>query len=69
MACFAGVDETTGYITIAPGPTRYELPATVRGVVMEVIPYEGVWIETPAAQVYGIFGIGARSVWRIAVCW
>jgi hypothetical protein len=57
----AGVDETTGYITIAPDPVRYELPATVRGVVMEVIPYEGVWIETPAAQVYGVFGIGASQ--------
>ena len=57
----ASVDETTGYITIAPEPTRYELLATVRGVVMEVIPYEGVRIETPAAQVYGIFGIGASQ--------
>jgi hypothetical protein len=57
----ASVDETTGYITIVPEPTRYELSATVRGVVMEVIPYEGVRIETPAAQVYGIFGIGASQ--------
>lgn len=57
----AGVDEATGYITIVPEPTRYELSATVRGVVMEVMPYEGVRIETPAAQVYGIFGIGTSQ--------
>lgn len=57
----AGVDEATGYITIVPEPTRYELSAAVRGVVMEVMPYEGVRIETPAAQVYGIFGIGTSQ--------
>ncbi|MGQ9827613.1 MAG: hypothetical protein ACUVSW_07075 [Roseiflexus sp.] len=57
----AGADEATGYITIVPEPTRYELSATVRGVVMEVMPYEGVRIETPAAQVYGIFGIGTSQ--------
>lgn len=57
----AGVDEATGYITIVPEPTRYELSATVRGVVMGITPYEGVQIETPAAQVYGIFGIGASQ--------
>lgn len=57
----AGVDEATGYITIAPDPVRYELLANVPGVVMEIMPYEGVRIETPAAQVYGIFGIGTSQ--------
>lgn len=57
----AGVDEVTGYITIAPDPVRYDLLANVPGVVMEIMPYEGVRIETPAAQVYGIFGIGTSQ--------
>ncbi|ABU57371.1 hypothetical protein [Roseiflexus castenholzii] len=57
----ASVDEATGYIAIVPDPERYELTANVPGVVMEIIPYEGVRIETPAAQVYGIFGIGASQ--------
>ena len=52
------VDTETGYVTISPDPTTYELQATVRGLVMEILPNQGVVIETPAAQVYGAFGIG-----------
>ena len=54
----ANIDNETGYVTIAPDPTVYTLQATVRGIVMEVIPYEGVVIEAPSAQAYGVFGIG-----------
>jgi len=54
----ADIDHETGYVTLAPDPVEYTLQATVRGVVMEIIPYEGVVIETPAAQVYGAFGVG-----------
>lgn len=54
------VDGETGYVTIAPDPVSYELHATVRGLVMDVLPYEGVRIETPAAQVYGVFGLGSE---------
>jgi hypothetical protein len=52
------VDSETGYVTIAPDPLIYEMQATVRGLVMEVTPGQGVRIETPAAQVYGAFGLG-----------
>lgn len=54
------VDSETGYVTITPDPTEYQLQATIRGLVMEVMPYEGVRIETPAAQIYGAFGFGAE---------
>ncbi|NTW00332.1 MAG: hypothetical protein HGA19_03385 [Oscillochloris sp.] len=54
----ADIDNETGYVTIAPDPSEYALQATVRGIVMEVIPLEGVVIEAPSAQVYGAFGIG-----------
>jgi hypothetical protein len=54
------VDTETGYVTISPDPVLYELQATVRGLVMEVISGVGVRIETPAAQVYGVFGFGAE---------
>lgn len=57
----ADVDDVTGYITLVPDPIRYELFASAPGVVTEIIPYEGVQIETPAAQVYGIFGIGTSQ--------
>jgi hypothetical protein len=52
------VDSETGYVTVSPDPMVYELQATVRGLVMDVIPNQGVRIETPAAQVYGAFGFG-----------
>jgi hypothetical protein len=54
------VDTETGYVTISPDPTMYELQATVRGLVMEIIPNLGVRIETPAAQVFGAAGFGAE---------
>lgn len=52
------VDSETGYVTLAPEPSQYELTASIRGVVMEVQSNEGVIIETQAAEVYGAFGIG-----------
>jgi hypothetical protein len=52
------VNRETGYVTLAPEPVEYQLEARVRGIVMQVLPDEGVIIETPAAQVYGAFGIG-----------
>lgn len=52
------IDGETGYVTIAPDPEEHALQAAVRGLVMEVLPYEGVVIETPAAQAYGAFGVG-----------
>lgn len=54
-------DDVTGYVTIVPDPERYELYANIPGVVTEVLPYEGVHIETVSAQVYGIFGIGTSQ--------
>ncbi|MEI8165241.1 MAG: hypothetical protein WCG26_02645 [Chloroflexales bacterium] len=52
------IDGETGYVTIAPDPVEHTLQAAMRGIVMEVIPYEGVIIETLAAQVFGAFGVG-----------
>lgn len=54
----AGIDSETGYVTIAPDPVEFHMSANIRGVVMEVRPHEGVVIETVAAQVYGVFGVG-----------
>ncbi|RRR76548.1 MAG: hypothetical protein EI684_02880 [Candidatus Viridilinea halotolerans] len=54
----ADVDGETGYVTIAPDPVEQTITAALRGLVMDVMPYEGVILETPAAQIYGAFGIG-----------
>jgi hypothetical protein len=56
------IDSTSGYVVLRANPEPYELRAAIRGVVMEMFPGEGVRIETPAAQIYGAWGIGgARS--------
>jgi hypothetical protein len=52
------IDTETGYVTITPDPEEWTMAANIRGVIMEVRPYEGVVIETYAAQVYGAFGLG-----------
>ncbi len=52
------VDNETGYVTIAPDPEEFKLFANIQGVVMEIFPYEGVLIETPADQLFGVFGVG-----------
>ena len=54
----AAVDTETGYVTLAPDPTSFDLVANVRGLVMEVLPYEGVIIETLATQAFGVVGFG-----------
>lgn len=52
------VDTETGYVTISPDPKEFTMASNIRGIVMEVRPYEGVVIETLAAQVFGVFGFG-----------
>lgn len=52
------IDQTTGYLTLAPNPVEYTLSAALRGIVMEIMPTRGVVIETPATQIYGAFGVG-----------
>jgi hypothetical protein len=52
------IDSQTGYVTIVPDRVEFKLMANVRGIVMEEFPHEGVQIETPAAQVFGVFGFG-----------
>jgi hypothetical protein len=56
----AAVDTTTGYVTIAPEPETCDLQAALRGIAMQIQPYRGVTIETPATQIYGVFGLGSE---------
>ncbi len=62
IAPVAGVltafDPRTGYATITPDPQEIRLQAAMWGFVMDVLPFRGVTLETPAAQVYGAFGVG-----------
>ena len=59
--------EVTGNIGIRHRPTPVEVRAYIRGRVVEIIPDEGVVIETRGALVQGIFGIGGEAVGSIEV--
>lgn len=63
----ATIDEATGYVTIEPDPLPYALRAGIRGIITEEIPYQGVVIETPAAQVYGVVGVGDERISVLAL--
>ena len=56
----AAIDAHSGYVALVPTKEAVELRAGTRGVIMEIYPNEGVRIETPAAQIYGVFGLGSE---------
>jgi hypothetical protein len=62
-------DEQTGEAIIRPPGTMFTLPAHLKGLVVEHIAYRGVVIETPAAVVRGIVGLGGErhGVLKVAV--
>jgi len=54
------ISDVSGNVGIRHTPRPVDLTAYVQGTVVEVIPEEGVVIETAAAVVQGIFGIGGE---------
>ncbi len=62
-------DPMSGTATVTPTGTQFELTANIDGVVTEHIPYRGVVIDTPAALVRGIVGVGGEQhgVLQVAV--
>ena len=65
MAAQAGtlsaIDAETGFAIITPDPINVTLPASVRGYVVDVTPGRSALIETPAAVIQGVFGIGGEQ--------
>jgi len=61
------VSSTTGQVLIRGEPLPVRVLAYVDGVVAETIPGEGVVVETEAALVQGIFGIGGETAGPIAM--
>jgi hypothetical protein len=53
--------EITGQVVLREAPIPVEMDAYISGKVKDVIPEEGVHIETDAAFIQGIFGIGGES--------
>jgi hypothetical protein len=62
---FAGtlehVSSTTGQAIVREHPITVEVNAYIPGTVVEELPREGVVIQTPAAFIQGIFGIGGET--------
>jgi hypothetical protein len=56
------VSEHTGHVGIRQSPAPVQITAYARGRVVDVIPEEGAVIETEAAFVQGIFGVGGERV-------
>jgi len=61
------ISDVTGQVMVQQPPRPVELQAYLPGRVVEVIPNEGAIVETPAALVQGIFGIGGECAGRLMV--
>ncbi|MGQ9455016.1 MAG: hypothetical protein ACUVRS_04675 [Armatimonadota bacterium] len=61
------ISHTTGHIGIRLPSTPVEVTAYIDGTVAEIIPDEGVVIETYAAFVQGIFGVGGERTGKLVV--
>lgn len=59
--------EVSGNLGIRAMPTPVERKAYIRGVVAQVLPEEGVEIETEGAFIQGIFGVGGERQGYIRV--
>jgi biotin carboxyl carrier protein len=55
------ISDITGQIIIRGSPIPVDVDAYIPGKVVEVLPREGAVIETNAAFIQGIFGIGGES--------
>ncbi len=61
------VSPVTGQLILREPPIPVEMTAYIRGVVTEVLPDEGVVIQTQGAFVQGIFGVGGETFGAIVV--
>jgi len=55
------ISEITGQVILRGAPIPVEVDAYIPGTVVEVMPREGAVIETNAAFIQGIFGIGGET--------
>jgi len=55
------ISTVTGQVVLREAPIPVQVDAYMRGTVAEIIPEEGVTIETDAVFIQGIFGIGGES--------
>ena len=56
------ISDVTGQVIIREPPIPVEVDAYIDGVVAEVMPNEGVVIESEGSFIQGIFGVGGETV-------
>jgi len=61
------VSSITGQMIVRGPQIPVRVPAYTTGTVVEVLPREGVVIESEAALIQGIFGVGGEAYGRLAV--
>lgn len=61
------ISPVTGQVTLREPPIPVEIDAYIQGVVKEVLPNEGVIIETSGAFIQGIFGVGGENQGEIRI--
>jgi len=61
------VSDVTGQIIIRGNPIPVEVDAYIPGKIVEILPKEGAVIETNAAFIQGIFGIGGEDHGKIRI--
>ena len=61
------ISEITGQVMLREHPQKLKLRAYVAGTVTDVMPQEGAVVETEAALVQGIFGLGGECAGRLNV--
>jgi hypothetical protein len=59
------ISPASGHVGVRFQPTPVEVKAYIRGNVVEVIPEEGVVVETIGALIQGIFGVGGERLGEI----
>lgn len=62
------VSHVTGQVIIRGAPIPVIVDAFISGTIVEVFPNEGVTVESDAAFLQGIFGIGGESRGTLRVC-
>lgn len=61
------VSGVTGQLILREPPIPVEVEAFVQGVVAQILPDEGVVVETRGAFLQGIFGVGGETFGEIAI--
>ena len=61
------VSDVTGQVILREPPIPVEVKAYTDGTVTEIVPNEGVTVETYGTYIQGIFGVGGETIGELAI--